>query len=123
MDIRIKSPDVARRLRGMGASSFRVDARSSILSEIREVENAAYFRPKGLDFEALCKEGRVFLHFDAMPRSEVRRIVQREIERQESLYDKANVAIAAHGEASSVPAMPVVPGKHRHAFARAKASK
>lgn len=77
MYVRIKSPAVARRVRGLGASCY-LAVGAGIEGHDVAVANARHFAAKGLDFDRLCAEGRIRL---CMPRA-CAPIVTREMERQ-----------------------------------------
>lgn len=81
MDVKIKSPDVARRLRGMGGVAYLVAM--DVRNDDFVVFQARRFASKGLDFDRLCREGRVQVAMDAkLSNREARRLVSREIRRQ-----------------------------------------
>lgn len=91
MLVKIKSPDVARRLRGMGGESYGVDVGQPTEQYI---DRARYFSVRGFNFDALCRAGRIWVVMQSRPKHENRRLVKREIERQATRYAKANAALA-----------------------------
>lgn len=82
MDARIKSPAVARRLRGFGGIAYIVDAGTPM--ELI-MDNARHFKSNGLDFDALCRDGRLSVFFDGVTNRRARALVSREIRRQERI--------------------------------------
>ena len=56
MDFLIKSPVVARRVRGRGGLYYVLDAGTD---GEKIVNNACGFRRLGLDFDAMCQAGRI----------------------------------------------------------------
>lgn len=80
MDARIKSPSVARRLRGYGGTAYVVDAGTPM--EI-VMDNARHFKRNGLDFDALCREGRLSVWMsESITNRRARELVSREIRRK-----------------------------------------
>ena len=82
MDALIKNPAIARRLRGLG-SCYVLDAGPTEIV----IRNARHFKGKGLDFDALCLNGRISIAMDVHGHSNrlQREFVRREMRRQERL--------------------------------------
>lgn len=89
MFVKVKSPSVARRLRGYG-SMYEVQGVPTPF-----VTNARHFKPKGLDFDELCRAGRVSIWFEKhVAPAQVRYLMHREVTRQ----TKISAAIRAEME-------------------------
>lgn len=79
-DVKIRSPEVARRLRGMGGTRYVIDGGIDL------VEKARHFASAGYNFDDLVRAGRVAIEMDTALSSRDRRyLVTREIRRQKEI--------------------------------------
>lgn len=89
MLVKIKSPALARRLRGMGGTGYGIDMGSG---NGFYITCARHFSPKGHDFDKLCREGRLWVEMGERSNQENRRLVKREFARQIRL-NQANALV------------------------------